>query len=130
MLHLLCNIMKNFDMKENSTAIYDVLGISSATLCLIHCIVFPILSILPLGLFDNTIIDLTFAIFGILICLKILTSNAKHNVKVIFSISIFLLVLSSVLTLVFRIPNEIVIVGGFGMICGHLLNFRNSRSNR
>jgi|GEM_PF-5601353 len=40
--------------------ILDAVGISAAVLCLIHCIAFPLLMIMPLGISHNPFIDLTF----------------------------------------------------------------------
>lgn len=112
-------------MKAKSTSIYDILGISSASLCLIHCIIFPILAILPLGFTHNKIIDILFASVGIVIALKIIISSNNNIVKIIFVSGITIFVLNLIISIIFEIENELVILGGIIMIVGHLYNFRN-----
>ncbi|SDR00870.1 hypothetical protein SAMN05421664_3092 [Chryseobacterium soldanellicola] len=46
------------------TKILDYIGLSAATLCLIHCIVFPLLLIVPLGILHNPLVDLLFLLVG------------------------------------------------------------------
>jgi hypothetical protein len=43
----------------------DILGISSKSLCLIHCLLLPLLTVLPIGLTHNPYIDLLFACVGL-----------------------------------------------------------------
>ena len=59
-------------MKKLAISFYDMLGISSAFICLVHCLIFPILTIVPLGLSHNPIIDLFFAAIGLFAILKIM----------------------------------------------------------
>ena len=63
-------------MKKTTTPFYDILGISSATICLVHCLVFPLLTILPLGLSHNPIIDLLFATIGLFAIFKIIKKSS------------------------------------------------------
>ncbi|MDN5479404.1 MAG: MerC family mercury resistance protein, partial [Chryseobacterium sp.] len=44
--------------------ILDAVGISAAVLCLIHCIAFPLLMIIPLGISHNPYIDMAFLVIG------------------------------------------------------------------
>jgi len=52
-------------MRKTATPFYDILGISSATVCLVHCLVVPLLTILPFGLSHNPFVDLFFATIGL-----------------------------------------------------------------
>ncbi|MEZ0131261.1 hypothetical protein AB9T88_16415 [Flavobacterium sp. LBUM151] len=76
-------------MKKIATSFYDILGISSATVCLVHCLVFPLITILPLGLIHNPFIDLFFAVIGSIAVFKIikkiqsLGGNASYYFNVI-----------------------------------------------
>jgi hypothetical protein len=112
-------------MKKNSTSPYDILGISTATLCLIHCIVFPILTIIPFGFYDNIVIDTLFACIAMLVVSKILMSNATKKVKFILGISIAIIVTSIILEIFFKIHLELISIGGIGMIIGHFLNYKS-----
>jgi hypothetical protein len=114
-------------MKNTTTKPYDILGISSATLCLSHCIVFPILTIVPFGLCDSTFIDSLFASIGMFVVSKVLMSNATTTVKYILGISILTIILSVVLDLIFHLHTELILIGGLGMIVGHILNFKNHK---
>ncbi|SHG54505.1 MerC mercury resistance protein [Flavobacterium micromati] len=115
------------EMKNSTTKPYDVLGISSATLCLIHCIVFPILTIVPFGFSNSVFIDSLFASIGMLVVSKVLMSNATVTVKYILGIAILVIVVSVVLDLIFHIHTELIVIGGLGMIVGHILNFKNHK---
>uniref|UniRef100_A0AAU6WK85 MerC domain-containing protein n=1 Tax=Chryseobacterium endophyticum TaxID=1854762 RepID=A0AAU6WK85_9FLAO len=53
------------------TKIFDYIGISAAVLCLIHCILFPLIMIIPLGISHNPFIDLAFLIIGTIMVFRI-----------------------------------------------------------
>ena len=115
-------------MKKTITPIYDILGISSATICLIHCLVFPLLTILPLGINYNPFIDLLFAIIGLFVIIKIVKiSNLLISAILIISMSlIWISVLSEI---ILDIHLDIIFIGGIGMITGHLLNYKLHKNN-
>ena len=112
-------------MKKSTIKTYDILGISSATLCLIHCIIFPILTIVPFGFSDNIFIDSLFACVGMFVVSKVLISDSSRKVKYILGISIGIIVVNVVLEILFKIHLGLLFVGGIGMIVGHYLNFKN-----
>ncbi len=105
----------------------DLLGISSATICLIHCIAFPLFSFLSFGFSDHYIIDTFFATIGFFVVSRILRSDASKIVKLILGISILLVIVSILLEIVFNIHTGLLLVGGLGMIIGHYLNFKKSK---
>jgi len=113
-------------MKNNMTKAYDILGVSSATLCLVHCIVFPLLTIIPFGFSDNVFIDSIFACVGMFVVSKVLMSNATKTVKYILGTSILVLIASVLLEVILGWHSGLILVGGLGMLLGHLLNFKNS----
>ena len=115
------------EMKHVSTKSYDILGISSATLCLVHCIVFPLLTIVPFGFSDSVFIDSLFACIGLFVVSKVILSNATRTVKYILALSIVTIIVSVLLDLIFHIHTELILVGGLGMIIGHVLNFNNHK---
>lgn len=119
-----CNKQRYRKMKKQQI---DILGISSASLCLIHCMALPLLTTLPFGLFDDALVDLFFACIGIFVLIKILRSTARRLVKIILTTSLFFIFSSIVLELVLDFHTPIIYVGGFGMILGHYLNLKTHK---
>jgi len=113
-------------MKKISTSFYDILGISSATICLVHCLIFPLLTILPLGLSHNPIIDLLFASIGLFAILKIIKKSALL-VSSILVVSMGLIWISILTELFLEIHLDLIYFGGIGMIIGHLVNYKLHR---
>jgi len=110
-------------MKKISTSFYDILGISSATICLVHCLIFPLLTILPLGLSHNPIIDLLFASLGLFAILKIIKKSSLL-VSSILVVSMGLIWISVLTELFVEIHLDLIYFGGIGMIIGHLINYK------
>ena len=115
-------------MKKSTTPFYDILGISSATICLVHCLVFPLLTILPLGLSHNPIIDLLFATIGLFAILKIIKKSSLL-ISAILIISMALIWISVVTELFLDIHLDLIFIGGIGMIIGHLLNYKMHKNS-
>jgi hypothetical protein len=106
---------------------YDILGISSATLCLVHCLLVPFLAILPLNIFKNIWIDILFCSIAMLATSKILMSNAIKTVKIVLGISISILLLSVMIEIILHTHFEGMLLGGIGLIIGHGLNYKNHK---
>ncbi len=64
--------------------ILDAVGISAAVLCLIHCIIFPLLLIIPLGISHNPYIDLAFLIIGAAVVYRVTKHMTNIWLKFIF----------------------------------------------
>lgn len=116
-------------MKKSTTSFYDILGISSATICLVHCLVFPLLTILPLGLSHNPYIDVIFATIGLFAILKIIKKSNLFVVSILI-ISMALIWISVLSELFLDIHLDLIFIGGIGMIIGHLLNYRNHKPSQ
>jgi hypothetical protein len=112
-------------MKKRTTAIIDILGISSATLCIIHCVLFPILTIIPIGFSSHHWIDLFFACIGTFVVSRIILSNATRLIKIILFISICITATGIVIELLYDTETNLIVLGGLIMIIGHLLNFKH-----
>lgn len=110
-------------MKKTTTPFYDILGISSATICLVHCLVFPFLTILPLGLSHNPFIDLLFATIGLFVIIKIIKKSGLL-VTSILVVSMALIWISVLSEIILDIHLDLIFIGGIGMIIGHLLNYK------
>lgn len=113
-------------MKKTTSSFYDILGISSASICLIHCLIFPILTILPLGISHNPIIDLVFASIGLFAILKI-TKKSNLLVSSILIVSMCLIWISILTDIFLEIHLDLIYFGGIGMITGHLINYKFHR---
>lgn len=114
-------------MKKIATSFYDILGISSATVCLVHCLVFPLLTILPLGVSHNPFIDLFFAVIGSIAVFKII-KKSNLLVATILIISMSLIWISVLSEIILDFHLDLIFVGGIGMIIGHLLNYKLHRN--
>jgi hypothetical protein len=114
-------------MKKTATSFYDILGISSATVCLVHCLIFPLLAILPLGLSHNPFIDLLFATIGLFAIFKIITES-NLLVSSILMVSMALIWISVLSELILEIHLDLIFIGGIGMIIGHLLNYKSHKN--
>lgn len=109
------------------TKILDILGASAAFICLIHCVVFPLLMIVPLGISHNAYIDLFFFIIGTAIVFRITKKVEKRWLRWLLWASIFTIGISVGLDLLFHFHSELIILGALGLINAHLLNFKNHK---
>ncbi|UWX61809.1 MerC domain-containing protein [Chryseobacterium oranimense] len=107
--------------------ILDAVGISAAVLCLIHCIAFPLLMIVPLGISHNPFIDLIFLIIGAVVVYRVTRNMARNWLKFLFWSSIVLIAVSVLADLIFEIHIPLIYVGAAGLITGHILNFKNHK---
>lgn len=114
-------------MKRNNSKSLDYIGISSAMLCLVHCLVFPLFAIIPIGVSHNHWIDLLFALIGLYAVVKILKTNVQISIKLILFISISFILFSIIFTIITHNHTMVMYLGGIGMIIGHLLNFKNHK---
>jgi hypothetical protein len=117
-------------MKLKPTSVLDILGISSATICLLHCLIFPLITIFPFAFVQNHYIDTAFACIGMFVVSKIVLSNASFKVKIILSCSIILVIIGVCLEILLDFESWFILIGGLGMIIGHLLNFKNHKKSQ
>ncbi|MEI3791158.1 MULTISPECIES: MerC domain-containing protein [unclassified Chryseobacterium] len=107
--------------------ILDAVGISAAVLCLIHCVVFPLLMIIPLGISHNPYIDLAFLIIGTVVVYRVTKNITNSWLKLLFWSSIILISISVLADLIFETHIPLIYVGAAGLITGHIINFRNHK---
>lgn len=112
------------NLRNKTIVVLDVLGISSASLCLLHCFVFPILSFIPLKFSDNHWIDVFFACIGMFVVSKIAMSHAIKKVKLILILSITTVLIGVILEILWNLNTPLLLIGGCGMIVGHCLNYK------
>lgn len=107
--------------------ILDAVGISAAVLCLIHCIVFPLLLIVPLGISHNPYIDLAFLCIGTVVVFRVTKKITNRWLKFLFWISVTLIFISVLTDLIFEIHIPLIYLGTAGLIAGHIINFKNHK---
>lgn len=107
--------------------ILDAVGISAAVLCLIHCIIFPLLLVIPIGISHNPYIDLLFLIIGAIIVFNVTKKISNRWLKILFWASIILISVSVMTDLLFEIHSPLIYIGAAGLITGHLINFKNHK---
>lgn len=105
----------------------DAIGISAAVLCLIHCIVFPLLLIVPMGISHNPYIDLGFLIVGTTVVFRITKQVKNLWLNVLFWGSIVLIAVSVMADFIFEVHLPLIYVGAAGLITAHLINFKNHK---
>lgn len=105
----------------------DILGISAATLCLIHCLVFPMLMIVPLGIAHNAYIDLAFLTIGLLIVFRITRNMNLGILKSLFWSGIGLIGISIFLDLLFHYHSPLIYIGTTTLVIAHVLHFNSHK---
>ncbi len=106
---------------------YDFLGISAALICLVHCIVFPLLIFIPIGISHNPYIDLTFLLLGIWSVYKTTRQSNSAVVKNLLWIAVTLIAISVVLHIVFHWHSPLMYIGAAGLITGHFINLKKHK---
>ncbi|MDV7697905.1 MerC domain-containing protein [Chryseobacterium soli] len=107
--------------------ILDAVGISAAVLCLIHCIVFPLLLIIPLGISHNPYIDLAFLLIGAVVVYSVTRTIKNRKLQFLFWTSLLLISVSVLADLIFEVHIPLIYLGAAGLITGHVINFKNHK---
>lgn len=103
---------------------YDLLGVSAALLCLVHCLVFPLLIFIPLGISHNPYIDLLFLTLGIWSVYKTARGSKSNSVKYLLAIGILLISISVGMDIFLHWHSPLMYIGAFALIAGHLINLK------
>lgn len=107
--------------------ILDAVGISAAVLCLVHCIIFPLLLIIPLGISHNPYIDLAFLIIGTFVVYRQTRYITNNWLRILFWASIGCIAISILIDFLFEIHLPFIYAGAAGLITAHLINFKNHK---
>jgi len=116
-------------MKKTAVINIDILGISSASLCLIHCLILPLLTVIPLGISHNPYIDLMFALIGLWAITRSL-KTAQLTAIIVLLASLSLIFLGILIDIIIHYHSNLILLGGLGMIVGHIMNFKNHKKNK
>jgi hypothetical protein len=128
MIHLqhYCINQRYKKMKKLTVLASDFLGVTSAILCLVHCLALPILSMFPMMVHHNPYFDLLFACIGLCAAIPVLRA-CKTFVAAILTLSFIVLFLSILLEIIFNINTFLIYFGGIGIIAAHLLNIKHQK---
>jgi hypothetical protein len=118
-------LIKKNNMQINKIYWADKLGITSAFLCLIHCIVFPFLLTLNLGFLSNPIISFLFVGLSLLSIYKVTQGKFLEKKSIFLWLSFFGLISTILLEEVSIIFEYFVYFFSVCIIFGHLYNVRN-----
>ena len=110
-------------MKTISTIKYDILGLSSASICLLHCLLFPLLTFITLPI-EHVYVDALFALIGMFVFFNILKSKTNIKIKMLLLIGNLVVFTGIFLHMFFNMDSILVVFGGLIMIFGHLINFK------
>lgn len=110
-----------------NSKILDLIGISAAVICLIHCIAFPLLMIIPLGISHNPYIDLFFLLTGTVVVFRITKKVRFPWLKMMFWASLFCIAVSVAADFIFHVHAGLIYLGAAGLIISHLINFKSHK---
>lgn len=105
----------------------DLLGLSAAGLCLIHCLVFPLLMIIPFGIVHNVYIDLFFFLIGVIVVYRVTRYMKITWLKYLFWTSIVMIGISVLVDLVYHMHLPFIYIGAITLVIAHLINFKNHK---
>ena len=105
---------------------FDLLVISSAVLCLIHCLFFPVIFLIPLGNSHNHWIDLLFVVIGIYAVANVTKNHRFHWISLLLWSGIFLIASSVIISFWTHQHYDWMYVGVCLLIAGHLLHYKKS----
>ncbi|WP_313380489.1 MerC domain-containing protein [Proteiniphilum saccharofermentans] len=109
---------------------YDILGISAASLCLIHCLIFPLLMIIPIGISHNPYIDFVFLVIGATIAFRICKETDSKLIISLFVVSLLAILISVVFDFTFHIHLPLIYLGAGGLITAHIINYRRTHTRK
>ncbi|RYD99974.1 MAG: MerC domain-containing protein [Sphingobacteriales bacterium] len=103
---------------------YDLLGVSAALLCLVHCLLFPLLFFIPLGISHNPYIDLLFLTLGVWSVYKTSKGSKYASVKYLLGTGILLITISVGMDMLWHWHSPLMYIGAIALIAGHLINLK------
>lgn len=109
------------------TKVFDMLGISAAVLCLIHCLVFPLLMIIPFGFDHDVYIDMGFLLIGAAVVYNVTRTVRSKWLKITFWSAIGLIATSVLIDLLFHYHSPLIYIGAIILVTAHVINFKNHK---
>lgn len=109
---------------NEKTKNYDLVGVSAALLCLVHCLVFPLLIFIPLGISHNPYIDLLFLALGIWSVYKTIKCCRSAGIKYLLGAGILMVSISVGMDILLHFHSPLMYIGAIALIAGHLVNLK------
>nr|MBA3986737.1 MerC family mercury resistance protein [Flavobacteriales bacterium] len=91
-----------------------------ATFCMVHCLVFPLMTIIPVGFSNNHWVDLFFTFIGMLAVVKITKKIGLNPITILLWFSISVVTLSILAEMFFHKHYLTLYLGFTGLIFGHI----------
>ncbi len=101
----------------------DILGIFAASLCLLHCLLFPLLFVVPMRVSHNPFVDLFFLLIGIFAVYRLTLTMQFGLIKSLLWVGIGIITLSVMLQMFWAIHTPLIYIGATTLIITHLINF-------
>lgn len=114
-------------MKWKSLTSADALGVFSAGMCMIHCLVFPLFTLLPLEKTHNFWVDAILGGLSIGLAIKAMKKTNLVSVRLLFLVSILLLVFGLVIEGITLQHAQGLFWGGGGLIIAHCIHFKTHK---
>ncbi|OJV54007.1 MAG: hypothetical protein BGO31_11595 [Bacteroidetes bacterium 43-16] len=109
---------------------YDLLGMSAALLCLVHCVVLPLLVFIPIGISHNPYIDLLFLLIGAWSVYKTSKRSKRTSVKYMLWAGLLLITISIAMDIFLHLHSPLMYVGVAVLVAGHVLNMRTHHQSK
>lgn len=103
---------------------YDLLGVSAALLCLLHCLVLPLLLFIPIGISHNPYIDLLFLLLGVWSVYKTAKNSKSRLFKYLLFTGILLISISVAMDIFLHWHSPLMYIGATALITGHLIHMK------
>lgn len=103
---------------------YDMLGVAAALLCLLHCLVFPLLIFIPIGISHNPYVDLLFLLVGVWSVYKTAKNSKSRLLKFLLFAGILLISISVGMDIFLHLHSPLMYIGAAALIAGHLLRMK------
>lgn len=103
---------------------YDLLGVSAALLCLVHCLVLPLLFFIPIGISHNPYIDLLFLLLGAWSVYKTAKNGKSLFLKSLLFTGILLISISVGMDIFLHWHSPLMYIGAGALIAGHVVHMK------
>ncbi len=111
-------------MKSKS---FDVLGVLSASLCVLHCLAFPLLFVFPVPGGHGAWIDLAFLGLSTLAVVRVSRGSTRSFIKYLLLAGLGMTATFVALDIWLHIHTYLNYLGAGTLIVAHLINFRDHK---
>lgn len=105
----------------------DYMGITSSSLCLIHCIATPLLLSIGANLFTYPAVEYAFLLLSFIAIYKTTAPAKKSKISLLLWLSFAVFLVSTVLKEQYGYLHYTAYAASFSIICGHILHMRQCK---